>query len=126
LLYGRSFRGVSGEGGNAAISLSSRCASNACHRRTADIDEQAIGDRASDPKELVLLLGREKAKALLPRLAGDEALEGSRILLTGDQVVLHDGKVLEKPADLEEVRRNIHGYGKVGHYLECWKQAVPV
>ena len=48
----------------------------------AAIDEAAIGSRASDPSELVLLLARAKAKAISSRM--EEANEG--LLLTCDQV----------------------------------------
>jgi septum formation protein len=80
--------------------------------RTANIDEKAIGDRASDPAELVLLIGTAKADALVPQLQSTSSREGATLLLTGDQVVVHDGAVLEKPADYTEVRRNIAAYAK--------------
>jgi septum formation protein len=80
--------------------------------RTADIDEKAIGDRASDPQELVLLIGTAKADALVPQLQSAASREGATLLLTGDQVVVHDGTVLEKPADYAEVRRNIAAYAR--------------
>ncbi|CAM9276612.1 unnamed protein product, partial [Sphacelaria rigidula] len=82
--------------------------------RTADIDEAAIGDRTSDPRELVLELGAAKAKALLPVLEAEAKLGtlGSKYLLTADQVVVHEGRILEKPADENEVRRNIAGYAR--------------
>ncbi|CAM9175705.1 unnamed protein product [Discosporangium mesarthrocarpum] len=83
--------------------------------RTADIDEKAIGDRAADPRDLVLELGLAKAAALLPTLrlqAEKDELDGARLLLTGDQVVVHEGRILEKPANFEEVRRNIAAYAK--------------
>lgn len=55
--------------------------------RVTDINEAAIGDRDSDPSELVLQLGCAKATALLPRLRieATEGTVGSRLLLTGDQ-----------------------------------------
>lgn len=75
---------------------------------TADIDERAIGDRSgNNVEDLVLLLGKAKAEALLPRL-GDEP--AGTVLLTGDQVVTHGGNVLEKPLDLDEARRFIKRY----------------
>ncbi|CAM9233482.1 unnamed protein product [Choristocarpus tenellus] len=83
--------------------------------RTADIDEGAIGDRTEDPSELVLELGLAKAAALLPSLRAEfeeDKLDGASLLLTGDQVVVHEGRVLEKPADVDEIRRNIAGYAK--------------
>eukprot|EP00904_Undaria_pinnatifida_P012191 jgi/Undpi1/8101/HiC_scaffold_24.g10573.m1 len=99
--------------------------------RSADIDEAAIGDRTADPADLVLQLGLAKAEALVPGLKA-EAKTGSldtTLLLTGDQVVVHNGRILEKPADEDEVRRNIAGYAvpdsvvaqlcKEGTVLQC-------
>lgn len=58
--------------------------------RSANIDERAIGDRATwDPSDLVLRLGVAKAEALLPSLRA-EAERGeltTTMLLTGDQGV---------------------------------------
>eukprot|EP00752_Nemacystus_decipiens_P011866 g10524.t1 len=82
--------------------------------RSADIDEASIGDRTADPADLVLQLGQAKAEALLPALR-TEAERGAlctTLLLTGDQVVVHDGQVLEKPADRDEVRANIKKYAQ--------------
>lgn len=60
----------------------------------------------------MLELGLAKAKALLPalRAEAERGTLGSIYLLTADQVVVHEGRILEKPADEEEVRRNIAGY----------------
>ncbi len=85
--------------------------------RTADMDESAIGDRSGGPEELVLLLGKEKASAILKNLniddsSRDDMLQGASWLLTGDQVVFHDGRILEKPQDADEVRRNMISFSK--------------
>lgn len=72
----------------------------------ADIDERALGDRAGDPAELVALLARAKADALRARLPA------SGVLLTADQVVVHDGRVLEKPTDEAEARAFVAGYAR--------------
>uniref|UniRef100_A0A6V1TL15 Maf-like protein n=1 Tax=Heterosigma akashiwo TaxID=2829 RepID=A0A6V1TL15_HETAK len=81
--------------------------------RVADIDEKAIGDRSADtgwdPERLVLALGNAKADAILESglQPGDHGL-----LLTGDQVVVHEGRILEKPTSLEEARQFIEGYAR--------------
>ena len=65
-----------------------------------NIDEKAI--RSDDPCELVLKLAHAKADALIERIDEDA------ILLTADQVVLCDNKILEKPNDLAEAREFFH------------------
>jgi septum formation protein len=69
----------------------------------ADIDEKAI--RHDDPRTITLLLARAKAKALLPRLR-------SGLLITSDQVVVCNGRVLEKPANSGEAREHLEGYAE--------------
>ncbi|DBB06594.1 TPA: hypothetical protein ACH3X1_012121 [Trebouxia sp. C0004] len=66
---------------------------------TADIDEQSLGDRTSDPAELVTLLAQAKADAIYDRLETKRGL-----LLTCDQVVIYQGRVREKPASTQQVR----------------------
>ncbi len=83
--------------------------------KTADMDESAIGDRSGDPEKLVLLLGKEKASAILKNLnldSGSDDMEGASWLLTGDQVVYHDNRILEKPQDADELRQNMISFGK--------------
>jgi septum formation protein len=77
---------------------------------SADIDEKAIGDREGSPPEaLVLLLSHAKAAAIIDKLTStQQLLEG--LLVTCDQVVVHNGKILEKPQDEAEARRFIAGY----------------
>mmetsp|Transcript_31736 Transcript_31736/g.53538 ORF Transcript_31736/g.53538 Transcript_31736/m.53538 type:complete len:258 (-) Transcript_31736:62-835(-) len=74
---------------------------------TADIDEKAIGDRTKDPAELVTLLAKEKAKAIRSKLSN---IMPSDLLITGDQVVVFEGEILEKPTDLMEARSFISRY----------------
>lgn len=68
----------------------------------ADIDEKAI--RFYDPKKLTLALARAKADALLPKVKGDA------ILITADQVIVQNGKILEKPKDAKEAEEFLRGY----------------
>lgn len=77
----------------------------------ADIDERAIGNRddASQASALVLLLANAKADAVLPKIP---ELFRKNVLLTADQVVVHDNRILEKPQNREEARRFIEGYSR--------------
>ncbi len=82
---------------------------------TADIDEKAI--RVEDPKELVMKLAHAKADAIIEKLktaqrgnSNNGSLEG--LLITCDQVVTHEGRILEKPNDADEAREFISGYGR--------------
>ena len=78
----------------------------------ADIDERSLGNRAdaSRASELVLLLANAKADAILPQIP--EAYK-TEILLTADQVVVHDNRILEKPKDRMEAQHFIDGYGRL-------------
>lgn len=67
-----------------------------------NIDEKSI--RNDDPKKLVTTLALAKAMALLPKI--DEAA----ILITSDQVVRCNGKILEKPKDKDEAREFLYMY----------------
>ncbi|KAL7753397.1 hypothetical protein RI367_001172 [Sorochytrium milnesiophthora] len=62
-----------------------------------DIDEKAIGDRsaAADPEQLVLAVAQAKADALLGRM------QRQCILITSDQVTVHNGVIREKPRDIQ-------------------------
>ena len=79
----------------------------------ADIDESAI--RHPDPEALVTALGHAKADAILRRLPRDDAAAGSsgapELLITGDQVVVHRGEILEKPTSAADARRILYSYG---------------
>ena len=73
-----------------------------------DIDEKAI--RFDDPKELVLALGKAKAAELQFGKHAEEMKERGALILTGDQVVVCDGKILEKPESEAEARNFISSY----------------
>jgi len=68
----------------------------------ANIDERAI--RSDDPRALTLALAHAKADALLPRI------HEPVLLITSDQVVIWQGKILEKPENAEEARAFLRGY----------------
>lgn len=63
---------------------------------SADIDEKAI--RFEEPEKLTLALANAKADALVKNI------KEPAILVTSDQVVVADGKILEKPKDADEFR----------------------
>lgn len=79
-----------------------------------DLDERAIGDRScgsyEKASELVLLLGNAKAENIIQKLPLS-LKETHPILITGDQVVTYNGKILEKPNDVIEARAFIENYG---------------
>lgn len=68
----------------------------------SNVDEKAI--RLKDPVELTLALANAKAEALISKVGLGV------LLITSDQVVLCNGKILEKPENEEEVRyfMNLH------------------
>ena len=63
---------------------------------TADLDERSMG-------KLVTMLAKAKADALMPQLEARPAQERPRFLITCDQVVVHKGRILEKPESANEV-----------------------
>ncbi len=69
-----------------------------------DIDEKQI--RHDDPQQLTLALARAKADALIPRIS-EPAL-----LVTSDQVVVCNNRILEKPESPEELRAFLLGYAQ--------------
>jgi septum formation protein len=75
----------------------------------ADIDEKALGDRShgADPVALVTQLAHAKADAILKSLPRPHE---NKLLVTADTVVVHEGKILEKPHNLEEARKFIDSY----------------
>ncbi|KMT11277.1 hypothetical protein BVRB_5g109640 [Beta vulgaris subsp. vulgaris] len=105
---------------------------------TADIDEKAI--RKEKPEDLVMALAEAKADAIISKLQiadiqvndseptllisadtaeatlpkppnGDLRTDaGPTILITGDQVVVYEGMVREKPSSKEEARRYMKDY----------------
>lgn len=91
------------------------------HKLVRPIDEKALGDRSNDaPHDLVLTLAMAKMDHLVDEIrsgncADDMPLsscDSSRewIVLTGDQVVTHDGNILEKPESVDEAKRFVMGY----------------
>jgi len=82
---------------------------------TADIDEKAI--RVADPRELVMKLAHAKADAIIEKLKTaaedtDDDITTKGLLITCDQVVTHEGRILEKPENAAEAREFISGYGR--------------
>lgn len=81
---------------------------------TAGIDEKSI--RMPEAEDLVVMLAHAKAEAILAKLALNPSYtnrgEGELpvLLITADQVVVHQGLILEKPRSAEEARRMIRGY----------------
>ncbi|CAI5474789.1 unnamed protein product [Closterium sp. Yama58-4] len=79
------------------------------------IDEEAI--RSADPIELVSLLSHAKADALLAKLEAEgrtfpETADVPTLLITADQVVVHEDRILEKPLSEAEAREFIRGYSR--------------
>jgi len=68
----------------------------------SNIDEKAI--RFDDPVKLTLALANAKADALLKKI------KESAILITSDQVVVCNGKILEKPTSAKEAREYLNMY----------------
>lgn len=78
----------------------------------ADIDEKAIGDRSvgtiENASHLVLSVAKAKAVKILEILPSHLK---SGLLLTADQVIVCNGRILEKPANADEARAYISSYG---------------
>ncbi len=77
------------------------------HVARPDIDEKAI--RRPNVEHMVRDIAHAKADALLERYH-DQYRQQQAVLITADQVVLCDDKVLEKPADADEARAYIAMY----------------
>eukprot|EP00958_Prasinococcus_capsulatus_P018004 scaffold2075_cov444-Prasinococcus_capsulatus_cf.AAC.12 len=73
----------------------------------ADIDEKAI--RREEPKELVSVLADAKATAVIEKMRQEDDITDG-FLLTGDAVVVSQGRILEKPENEAEAREYIQGY----------------
>ena len=71
----------------------------------ADINEKALPRQNADPSALVLTLGRYKAASIYKSLTETNNQEDLRnsYLVTGDQVVVFQGCIREKPEDAEQV-----------------------
>lgn len=78
---------------------------------TAGIDEKGIAagfaDRSrADASQLTVEIAKSKAEALIAaKKVGEDAL-----LITSDQVVVHGGKIREKPESPEEARAYLQSY----------------
>lgn len=90
---------------------------------TADIDERAI--RREKPEDLVMALAEAKchtdtlaplqAEAIISKIANlkdGEISSEPLLLITADQVVVHEGVIREKPSSEEEARLFIKGYSR--------------
>jgi len=97
------------------------------------IDEKGIGNRKGDPAVLVSTLAKAKGDYLVECLSNDKdddalsTLEqtkategdfGGWVVLTADQVVTHNGSILEKPESIDEAR------DFVGRYAESAPRTV--
>lgn len=93
------------------------------HITVRPIDERGIGDRDKDvPKDLVLRLAKAKMDHLvqeinagnceddLPSQPDDSNNNQEWVVLTGDQVVTCNGKILEKPDNVEQARDFVQRY----------------
>lgn len=92
------------------------------HKLVREIDERSVGDRSKDaPSELVLLLAKAKMDHLIDEIqagncSGDlpAGLTSNNewVVLTGDQVVTHDGNILEKPDSIVQAKQFVEGYAR--------------
>lgn len=80
------------------------------------IDEKLWGDRQNDePRDLVLTLAKAKCSHLVNEIQnGNTEVDATKewVVLTGDQVVTHDGNILEKPENLDECLDFVTRYGE--------------
>ncbi|GLI58753.1 hypothetical protein VaNZ11_000510, partial [Volvox africanus] len=77
--------------------------------KAADINEKAIRDPS--PDTLVTLLARAKRDAIIQKMKdGGEEMQG--LLITCDQVVAHEDRILEKPGSVDEVHEYMEGYSR--------------
>jgi septum formation protein len=83
------------------------------------IDEKSLGDRTSNPEDLVLTLAKAKMDHLVNEIVAgncDDELPKRKdvasewIVLTGDQVVVCDGSILEKPMSVQEAKEFVSQY----------------
>ena len=83
-----------------------------------DLDEKAIGDRTvgtmENAKKLVVQLGISKAENIMLKIS-PEIKRRANVLLTADQVVVRNDKILEKPVDVKEARKFI----SMAHLHSC-------
>lgn len=82
------------------------------------IDERNLGDRSSDaPDYLVQLLANAKMDHLVKEIAAGNcsdvvAPDAECVVLTADQVVTCDGKILEKPDDVDQAKEFVANYAE--------------
>ena len=78
-----------------------------------EIDERSIGNRLTDsPKTLVLEIARAKAKEGRKKSFRVLDILPGALLLAGDQVAVHEGRILEKPRTASEAAAFIRGYSR--------------
>ncbi|MFA5926396.1 MAG: Maf family protein [Parcubacteria group bacterium] len=70
--------------------------------KTADIDEKMV--RSDDFYKLPILIAKAKAEAILP------SINKPSILLTFDEIIVFEGRILEKPKDEKEARDVLCSY----------------
>ncbi|XP_068339181.1 uncharacterized protein [Pyrus communis] len=78
---------------------------------TADIDEKSI--RTEKPEELVLVLAKAKADAIVSKLQSINNQEKDAeptIVIAADTVVVYEGVIREKPSSKEEARQFLKDY----------------
>ncbi|XP_009365558.1 7-methyl-GTP pyrophosphatase isoform X4 [Pyrus x bretschneideri] len=78
---------------------------------TADIDEKSI--RTEKPEELVLVLAKAKADAIISKLQSinnQEKDADPTIVIAADTVVVYEGVIREKPSSKEEARQFLKDY----------------
>ena len=75
----------------------------------ADIDEKGI--RMDTPEALVAALADAKADAIVARMRSDADDADDALLITCDQVVVHEGAIREKPESEAEARAFVRSYG---------------
>jgi septum formation protein len=89
------------------------------HLLVRPIDERNIGDRVNDaPQDLVLTLAKAKCDHLVNEIKSGRTEKemphassyAGWIVLSGDQVVTHNGDILEKPLDVDEARSFVSRY----------------
>lgn len=69
-----------------------------------NVDEKKI--RSKNPKELVLKLANLKADALIDKISKPS------LLISGDQVVVWNNQIREKPISIEQAKEFLKGYAK--------------
>ncbi len=77
-------------------------------------------------QELVQALALAKADALLqrPEVSALKREDGTFLLVTSDQVVVHAGEIREKPEDKDQARRFIRSAVFLPRVLPAWSTAL--